>query len=45
MYNPSALVSQHDEHKQHAALDGRHDEEITRRDVFDMVGEKGPPSR
>jgi len=43
MHDTAALVSQHDEHEEHAALNGWHGEEITGDDIFDMVGQKGPP--
>jgi hypothetical protein len=30
MHDPATVVSQHDKHEQHPALDGRHGEKITR---------------
>jgi hypothetical protein len=43
MHDLATLVSQHDEDEQHSALNGWHGEEITGDDIFDMVGQKGPP--
>jgi hypothetical protein len=43
VHDPSALMSQHNEDEEHAALNGWHSEEITGDDIFNMVGQKGPP--
>ena len=36
-------MSQQDEHEEHSAIGGQHGEEIARDNVFDMIGQKGPP--
>jgi hypothetical protein len=45
MHDTSALVSQHDKHKQDFEAGSWHGEEITRHDVFDVMLEKGLPRR
>ena len=43
MHDTSALVSQHDKHKQDLEAGSWNGEEITRHDVFDVILEKGLP--
>jgi hypothetical protein len=43
MHDAAALVSQHDEHEEHPAFDGRHGEKITGYDVFNVIAQKGFP--
>src|SRR5215471_1846393 len=43
MHDATALVSQHDKHKQDLEAGSWHDEEITRHNVFDVIIEKGLP--
>ena len=43
MYDASALVSQHDEHKQDLEAGSWNSKEITRHKVFDMIMDKGLP--
>jgi len=45
MDDASAIVSQHDEDKEHSERGGWHREEVTRHNVFDMVAQKGFPCR
>jgi hypothetical protein len=44
MDDSSAMMSEHDENKQHAELGGGNREEIEGDEIPDMVGEERPPS-
>jgi hypothetical protein len=43
MDNAAALVRKHDEHERHLESDGRHGEEVTRHEVFNMVDQERLP--